>query len=149
MFEGREGNKIEELLGSNTEDNVKELLQGIAKYCIPDTLEIVHSIYKVLGKDFGNLTRPPNYKKRSLTKFVTSPSYDIKGGTKVVVDWYLGLESQLQSLLDMGQVNSDSTDPIVVIHLLEIIWTVADMFEEQKSEMCLTSVQRQQGRVCL
>ena len=86
LFEGREGNKIEELLGSNTEDNVKELLQGIAKYCIPDTLESVHSIYKVLGKAFGNLTRPPNYKKKSSTKLGTLPSYNTKGGSKVVVN---------------------------------------------------------------
>ena len=90
-----------------------------------------------------------DYKKKSLFKLGTIPNYDIKGGAKNIVDWYLKLETQLQDLLDLGQANSDDEGLHVVIYSLDIIRTVADMFEKQEGEMGLASVQDQQGRVCL
>ena len=116
MFEGREETKIRELLRGNAEYNVRELLQGNAKYGIPDTLESVDDIYKALGRAFGDPTRLLNFKKKYLTKLGTLPSYDTKGGTKVVIDWYLELETQLQGLLDLGQANSDNEDFTSVIY---------------------------------
>ncbi len=118
------------LFEEREETNVWKLLEGNAKYGIPNTLENVDDIYKALGRAFEDHTRLLNHKRKSLTKLGTLPSYDTKGGTKVVVDWYLELETQLQSLLDLGQANSDSEDLIAVIHSLDIIWTVANMFEK-------------------
>merc|ERR1711867_73863 len=78
-----------------------------------------------------------------------APSYDTKGGTKVVVDWHLKLETQLQGLLDLGQANSDDEDLTAVIYSLDIIWTVANMFEKQEGETVLAAVKDQRGRVRL
>ena len=71
-------------------------------------------------------------KKKSLFKLGTIPNYDIKGGAKNIVDWYLKLETQLQDLLDLGQANSDDKDLTAVIYSLDIIRTVANMFEKQE-----------------
>ena len=125
----------------SAEINVGELLQGNSKYGIPDTLKSVYDIYKALGRAFGDLTRLFNYKKKSLTKLGTLPSYDTKGGTKAVVDWYLELETQLQGLLDLA--NSDNEDLTAVIYSLDIIRTVANMFEKQEGETVLAAVQDQ------
>ena len=130
MFEGRAETKIRELLRGNAETNIKELLKGNVKNYIPDTLENVDDIYKALGRAFGDLTRLLNYKKKSLTKLGTLPSYDTKGGTNVVVDWYIELETKLQGLLDLGQANSNNEDLTSVIYSLDIIRIVANMFEK-------------------
>ena len=149
MFEGKEETKIKELLRGNAEIKIKELLKGNVKNYIPDTLENIDDIYKALGRAFGDHTRLLNYKKKSLTKLGALPSYDTKGGTKVVVDWYFELETQLQGLLDLGQANSDNKDLTAVIYSLDIIRTVAYMFEKQEGETILAAVQDQRGRVRL
>ena len=128
---------------------IKELLRGNAKNHIPDSMENIDDIYKALDRAFGDPTRLLNYKKKSLTKLGAIPSYDTKGGTKVVVDWHLKLETQLQGLLDLGQANSDDEDLTAVIYSLDIIRTVANMFEKQEGETVLAAVQDQRGRVRL
>ena len=86
---------------------IKELLRGNAKQHIPDSMENINDIYKALDRAFGDPTRLLNHKKKSLAKLGAMPSYDIKGGPKLVVDWHLKLETQLQGLLDLGQANSE------------------------------------------
>merc|ERR1711867_424048 len=78
-----------------------------------------------------------------------APSYDRKGGPKAVVDWHLKLETQLQDLLDLRLANSDDEDLTAVIYSLDIIRTVANMFEKQEGETVLAAVQDQRGRVRL
>ena len=87
LFKGRERTKIREPLESNAEDDVRELLQGDAKYGIPNTLENVNDIYKALGKVFNDPTKLLNQERKSLTKSGTLLSYDIKGGTSIEEDW--------------------------------------------------------------
>ena len=89
-------------------NKIKELLRGNAKNYIPDTMENIDEIYKILDRVFGDPMRLLDYKKKSLFKLGTIPNYDIKGGAKNIVDWYLKLETQLQDLLDLGQANSDN-----------------------------------------
>ena len=149
LFEGREETKIKELLRGNAETNARELLQGNVENHIPDTMEIIDDIYKALGRAFGDPTRLLNYKKKYLTKLGALPSYDTKGGTKVVVDWYLELETQLQGLLDLGQANSDNEDLTSVIYSLDTIRTVANLFEKQEGDTVLAAVKDQRGRVHL
>ena len=98
---------------------------------------------------FWDSMRLLNYETKSLTKFGTIPSYDTKGGTKVVVDWYLKLEAQLQSLLDLEQANSEGEDLTAVIHSLDIIRIVGNMFEDQEGETVLTTVKNQRTQVRL
>ena len=145
LFEGRVETKIKELLRGNAETKIKELLKGNAKNHVPDSMENINDIYKALDRAFGDPTRLLNYKKKSLSKLGDIPSYDTKGGTKVVVDWYLKLETQLQGLLDLGQANSDDEDLTAVIYSLDIIRTVANMFEKQEGETVLAAVQDQRG----
>ena len=75
------------------------------------------------------------YLKKSLAKLGAMPSYDTKGGPKLVVDWHLKLETQLQGLLDLGQANSEDEDLTTAIYSLEIIRTAANMFDKQKAEI--------------
>ena len=128
---------------------IKELLKGNAKNHIPDSMENIDDIYKALDRAFGDPTRLLNYKKKSLSKLGGIPSYDTKGGPKAVVDWHLKLETQLQGLLDLGQANSDDEDLTAVIYSLDIIRTVANMFEKQEGETVLAAVQDQRGRARL
>ena len=72
---------------------IKELLQGNAKNHISDSMENIDDIYKALDRAFTDPTRLLNYKKKPLTKLGTIPSYDTKGGTKVV---YLTYSNKLQ-----------------------------------------------------
>ena len=44
---------------------IKELLRGNAKNLIPDSMENIDDIYKVLDKAFGDPMRFLNYKKKS------------------------------------------------------------------------------------
>ena len=81
---------------------IRELLRGNAKNLVPDSVENIDDIYKVLDRAFGDPIRLLDYKKQSLSKIGAFPSYDIKGGHKVIVDWYLKLEIQLQDLLDLA-----------------------------------------------
>ena len=67
---------------------IRELLRGNAKNLIPDSMENIDNIYKVLDKAFGDPIRLLNYKKQSLSKIGAFPSYNTKGGHKVIVDWY-------------------------------------------------------------
>ena len=112
-------------------------------------MESVDNIYKALGKAFWDLTRLLNYKKKSLTKHGALPSYDTKGGTKVAIDWYIELETQLQSLLDLGQANSNNEDLTSVIYSLDIFRIVANMFEKQEGKTVLVAVQDERGRLHL
>ena len=82
-------------------------------------MENIDEIYKILDRVFGDPMRLLDYKKKSLFKLGTIPNYDIKGGTKDIVDWYFKLETQLQDLLDLGQANSDDEDLTVVIYSLD------------------------------
>ncbi len=113
--------KHNQTLKSAKATKIKELLRGNAKNHIPDSMENIDDIYKALDRAFGDPTRLLNYKKKSLTKLGAIPSYDTKGGPKVVVDWHLKLETQLQGLLDLGQANSDIEDLTAVIYSLDII----------------------------
>ena len=128
---------------------IRELLRGNAKNLIPDSVENIDDIYKVLDRAFGDPIRLLNYKKQSLSKIGAFPSYDIKGGHKVIVDWYLKLEIQLQDLLDLAQANSDDDDLTAAIYLLDIVLTVVNILEKQEGEAILASVRDQQGRVRL
>ena len=95
------------------ETKTKELLQGNAKHNIPDSMENIDNIYKALDRAFGDPTNLLNYKKKSLSKVSAFPSYDTKGGHKVVVEWSLNLETQLQGL---EQANSNDEDPPAMIY---------------------------------
>ena len=87
-------------------------------------------IYKALDEALGDTTRPLNYEKKSLSKFSAFPSYDTKGGHKLVVDWYLNLETQLQCLLDLEQANSKDVN----LSAMDPIRTVSNMFKNQEGE---------------
>ena len=112
-------------------------------------MDNIDDIYKALERAFGDPTRLLNHKKKSLAKLGAMPCYDTKGGPKLVVDWHLKLETQLQGLLDLGQANSEDEDLTAVIYSLEIIRTVANMFEKQEGEIVLADVLDHRGRVRL
>ena len=109
-------------------------------------MESVYDIYKALGRAFGDPTRLLNFKKKYLTKLGTLPSYNTKGGHKVVVDWYLNLEIQLQCLLDLEQANSEDED----LSAMDLIRTMTNTLKNQEGETVrVTALQDQKGRVCL
>ena len=138
--------KLEKVSEHNqTIKSAKELLQGNPRNCILDTLENINDVYKALVEAFGDPTNLLNYKKKSLSKLSAFPSYDIKGGHKLVVDWYLNLETQLQCLLDLEQTNSKDED----LSAMDLIRTMANMFGKQVSETVLAAAKDQQGRVRL
>ena len=103
--------KLEKVSEHNqTIKSAKELLQGNPRNCILDTLENINDVYKALGEAFGDPTRPLNYEKESLSKLSAFPSYDIKCGHKLALDWYFNLETQLQCQLDLEQANFKEED---------------------------------------
>ncbi len=77
---------------------IKELLRGNAKNYIPDTMENIDEIYKVLDRAFGDPMRLLNYKKKSLSKLGTIPNYDIKGGAKNIVIVILAIHTKNRTL---------------------------------------------------
>ena len=61
------------------------------------------------------------------------------------MDWHLKLETQLQSLLDLRQANSNDED----LNAVNIVWTVANVFGKREDETALAAAKDQQGWVCL
>ena len=128
---------------------IKESLKGNAKSHIPDSMEDIDDIYKALDRAFGDPTRLLHFKMKSLCKLGSIPSYDNKGGAKAVVDWHLKLETELQSLLDLGQANYRDEDLTSVIYSIDIIRTVAGMFSKHEGESVLSAVTDKRGQVRL
>ena len=128
---------------------IKENLKGSAKDHIPDSMEDIDDIYRALDRAFGDPTRLLHFKIKSLSKLGVIPSYNSKAGPKAVVDWHLKLETQLQSLLDLGKANSGDEDLTAVIYSLDIIRTVANMFEKHEGETVLAAVFDKRGQVRL
>ena len=141
-FEGRDDEdwtvfreRLEKALAANRVktsdkcDKLRECLRGHAKTIVPSTQSDFEAAMNNLEKAFGDSSRLLNVKIASLKSLGILPkNRDNKSG-KLVVEWYLKLESLLTSLLDLGCKTEDD-DIRNTVFSKEIILTVAGLFPE-------------------
>ena len=115
-FSGNEGEDYlafkEELLKGLVQNRVirsdklsklRDCLKGDALKLVPESITAdFDEAISTLDKAFGKSIRIVRYKKDQLLKLGFHPNMKAKGGTKAVVEWYINVESILQSLLDLG-----------------------------------------------
>ena len=87
----------------------------------------IQEAWDALDKAFGDSTRLLNFKLASLGKLGFLPRPGGKGGTMAIVEWYLQLESVVQSLLDLGNKTMNS-DILAAITNISVVRTIANLF---------------------
>ena len=141
-FEGRDDEdwtifreKLEKALNANRVktsdkcDKLRECLRGHARNLVPNTQTDFEAAMNALEKAFGDSSRLLNVKIASLKKLGFLPKNKDNKSGKLVVEWYLKLESILNSLLDLGCKTEDE-DIKFTVFSKEIIRTVAGLFPE-------------------
>ena len=115
VFEGRDDEcfqdfkrkMIEAFIHNRVKRSVKvsklrECLKGHPKNLVPETIDI-DAAWAALDKAFGDPTKLLNHKLDSLVKLGQLPKQNGKGGMKAVVEWYLKLETNRTSLMELGK----------------------------------------------
>ena len=90
--------KVDQLL------KLRESLKGHAKKLVPDSLtQDIDEAWEVLDKAFGDPIRMIRCKTDMLSRMESLPRENGKKGVKGQVEWYIELESLMQSLLVHGR----------------------------------------------
>ena len=86
-------------------DKLRSCLRGRAKKLVPDNLTgDIDQAWEALNIAFGDPDRLMNFKRNALRKLGELPKKNAK--IKVVIDWYLSVESLLKGILDLGRKDS-------------------------------------------
>ena len=142
-FEGRDDedwNDFEEKLTKALNDNkvrasdkcekLRSCLRGHARKLVPDHQKDYVAAMSALEKAFGDGNRLLNHKIDALNKLGPCPkNSDKKTGGRTTVEWYLNLETILNSLLDLGR-KTDDEDIRVSVYSKKIVETVALLFPQ-------------------
>ena len=142
-FEGRDDedwNDFEEKLKKALNDNkvrtsdkcekLRSCLRGHARKLVPDHQKDYEAAMSALEKAFGDGNRLLNHKIDALNKLGPCPkNSDRKTGGRTTVEWYLNLETILNSLLDLGR-KTDDEDIRVSVYSKKIVETVALLFPQ-------------------
>ena len=113
---------------------LREVLKGLAKKLIPETLEDIDVAYENLEKAYGDPTKLMMHLRSKLSNHGKVPRNNGVAGCRSVVEWYLQLEGILQGMLDLG-AQSDNEDVKNVLYGKENIRKVGLMFDTAHTEI--------------
>ena len=110
-------------------DKLRSCLSGHAIKLVPSSQTDFTAAMAALEKSFGDSTRLLQFKVKSLHTLGKIPRSDDWKGGKSAVEWYLNLETILESLIDLGS-RTDDEDIKTNVYSKTIITTVACLFPE-------------------
>ena len=110
-------------------DKLRSCLRGHAIKLVPSSQSDFTAAMAALEKSFGDSTRLLQFKVKSLNNLGKIPRSDDWKGGKSAVEWYLNLETILESLIDLGSRTEDE-DIKTNVYSKQIITTVACLFPE-------------------
>ena len=87
---------------------LREVLKGNALRLVPEsTTNTIDDAWTVLGNAFGNPIKLMKYRKNVILKLGMLPKENVRGGPKAQVDWYIKVESLIQSIIDLGNKSEE------------------------------------------
>ena len=110
-------------------DKLRSCLRGHAIKLVPSSQSDFTAAMAALEKSFGDSSRLLQFKVKSLNTLGKIPRSDDWKGGKSAVEWYLNLETILESLIDLGS-RTDDEDIKTNVYSKQIITTVACLFPE-------------------
>ena len=127
-------------------DKLRSCLKGHASKLVPSSQNDFTAAMAALEKSFGDSTRLLQFKIKSLNDLGKIPRSDDWKGGKSAVEWYLNLETILESLFDLGS-RTDDGNIKTSVYSKKIITTVACLFPELYGSQILDCEGRGEARL--